>query len=226
MQLQDGQYETSVRTVGDRVAQTVVARRPERTVEPIFHPTPTATGRAFGLGRGRHLSATVLKSDWVIDLDIKVLRHRAVGLGPQGDGGEHRRPVGGAVCAARATGAAARRGRVRAGAGSGDPPRVRGLGRARRPVPARRVRRLDRPGVPDRPVRTLRGRRGRALRQPRPGAVCGPGDPGQDESGRAGVAPGQDEDHVRSPEAFGPESASIPFSPPTPLGLHKLGSGT
>ena len=32
-----GQYETSVPTIADRVAQTVVAARLERKVEPIFH---------------------------------------------------------------------------------------------------------------------------------------------------------------------------------------------
>jgi RNA-directed DNA polymerase len=36
--LQKGQYETSVPTVADRVAQTVVAMELEKRVEPMFHP--------------------------------------------------------------------------------------------------------------------------------------------------------------------------------------------
>src|SRR6201993_806455 len=38
MRLQEGQYETSVPTVADRVAQTVVRMYLEPKVEPIFHP--------------------------------------------------------------------------------------------------------------------------------------------------------------------------------------------
>ena len=70
--LQEAQYETSVPTVADRVAQTVVAARLERKVEPIFHPDSygyrpersalDAVARAGG-GAGN--------SDWVIDLDIR-----------------------------------------------------------------------------------------------------------------------------------------------------------
>ena len=33
----DGQYEVTVPTIGDRIAQTVVAARLENIVEPKFH---------------------------------------------------------------------------------------------------------------------------------------------------------------------------------------------
>ena len=58
--------------MGDRVAQTVVARRLERKVEPIFHPD------SYGYRPGRSALDAVAtcrqrcwKSDWVIDLDIR-----------------------------------------------------------------------------------------------------------------------------------------------------------
>ena len=38
MRLQEGQYESSVPTVADRVAQTVAAARLEAAVDPVFHP--------------------------------------------------------------------------------------------------------------------------------------------------------------------------------------------
>jgi RNA-directed DNA polymerase len=60
-----------VPTVADRIAQTVVARRLEAKVEPIFHPD------SFGYRPGRSaLDAAAAcrrrcwKSDWVIDLDV------------------------------------------------------------------------------------------------------------------------------------------------------------
>jgi RNA-directed DNA polymerase len=61
-----------VPTVADRVAQTVVARRLERSVEPIFHPDshgyrPNRSALdAVGTCRKR-----CWKTDWVIDLDIQ-----------------------------------------------------------------------------------------------------------------------------------------------------------
>lgn len=61
-----------VPTIADRVAQTVVARRLERKVEPIFHPDSWGyrPGRsaldAVGVCRRRCWQA-----DWVIDLDIQ-----------------------------------------------------------------------------------------------------------------------------------------------------------
>src|ERR1044071_8005377 len=61
-----------VPTVADRVAQTVVARRLAREVEPIFH------GDSYGYRPGRSaLDAVAMcrrrcwKADWVIDLDIQ-----------------------------------------------------------------------------------------------------------------------------------------------------------
>jgi hypothetical protein len=61
-----------VPTVGDRIAQTVVARRLGEKVEPIFHPD------SFGYRPGRsplHAIETCRKrcwkTDWVIDLDIQ-----------------------------------------------------------------------------------------------------------------------------------------------------------
>ena len=61
-----------VPTIADRVAQTVVARRLEARVEPIFHPS------SYGYRPGRSaLDAVVAcrqrcwKTDWVVDLDIQ-----------------------------------------------------------------------------------------------------------------------------------------------------------
>jgi RNA-directed DNA polymerase len=61
-----------VPTVADRVAQTVVARRLERQVEPIFHPD------SYGYRPNRSALDAVgtcrkrcWKTDWVIDLDIQ-----------------------------------------------------------------------------------------------------------------------------------------------------------
>jgi len=70
--LQEGQYEITVPTVGDRIAQTVVARRLEAKVEPIFHAD------SYGYRPGRSPRDAVAacrkrcwKTDWVIDLDIQ-----------------------------------------------------------------------------------------------------------------------------------------------------------
>ena len=61
-----------VPTVADRIAQTVVARRLETKVEPIFHPD------SYGYRPGRSALHAVAacrercwKNDWVIDLDIQ-----------------------------------------------------------------------------------------------------------------------------------------------------------
>ena len=61
-----------VPTVADRIAQTVVARRLEAKVEPIFHPD------SYGYRPGRSARDAVAacrkrcwKTDWVIDLDIQ-----------------------------------------------------------------------------------------------------------------------------------------------------------
>jgi len=61
-----------VPTISDRVAQTVVARRLEAKVEPIFHPD------SYGYRPHRSALDAVAacrqrcwKTDWVIDLDIQ-----------------------------------------------------------------------------------------------------------------------------------------------------------
>ncbi len=70
--MQEGQYESSVPTVADRIAQTVVARVLERKAETVFHadsygyrPKRSALD-AVGACRER-----CWKTDWVIDLDIQ-----------------------------------------------------------------------------------------------------------------------------------------------------------
>ena len=67
-----GTRTLGVPTISDRVAQTVVARRLEAKVEPIFHPD------SYGYRPGRSALDAVAacrercwKSDWVIDLDIQ-----------------------------------------------------------------------------------------------------------------------------------------------------------
>lgn len=59
-------------TVADRIAQTVVARRLESKVEPIFHPD------SYGYRPGRSALDAVAacrqrcwRKDWVIDLDVQ-----------------------------------------------------------------------------------------------------------------------------------------------------------
>jgi group II intron reverse transcriptase/maturase len=61
-----------VPTVADRIAQTVVARRLEAKVEPIFHPD------SYGYRPGRSALDAVAacrqrcwKNNWVVDLDIQ-----------------------------------------------------------------------------------------------------------------------------------------------------------
>ncbi|WP_327580144.1 reverse transcriptase domain-containing protein [Streptomyces sp. NBC_00145] len=69
---QGGIRVLGVPTVGDRVAQTVVAMVLEKRVEPIFHPDSygyrPARGAIDAVGRCRE---RCWKYDWVIDLDIK-----------------------------------------------------------------------------------------------------------------------------------------------------------
>ncbi len=69
---QGGVRMLGIPTVADRVAQTVVARRLEAKVEPIFHPD------SYGYRPGRSALDAVgtcrqrcWKRDWVIDLDIR-----------------------------------------------------------------------------------------------------------------------------------------------------------
>src|SRR5450755_3343506 len=114
-----------VPTVSDRIAQTVVARRIEERVEPVFHPD------SYGYRPGRSALDAVgvcrqrcWKYDWVVELDIqKIFRQRFLGSDAQGGGGQHRSAVGDAVCApvAASPGAAARR--HPAAAGPGHPTR-------------------------------------------------------------------------------------------------------
>ena len=61
-----------VPTVGDRVAQTVAARRLEAKVEPIFHPDSSGY-RPYrsALDAVAACQERCWKSDWVIDLDIQ-----------------------------------------------------------------------------------------------------------------------------------------------------------
>jgi group II intron reverse transcriptase/maturase len=68
----DGVRVLGVPCVGDRVAQTVAARRLEAKVEPIFHPD------SYGYRPGRSALDAVAacrqrcwSSDWVIDLDVE-----------------------------------------------------------------------------------------------------------------------------------------------------------
>jgi len=63
---------TTFPSVGDRIAQTVVATELERKVEPIFHPD------SYGYRPNRSALDAVAfccrrcwKTDWVIDLDIQ-----------------------------------------------------------------------------------------------------------------------------------------------------------
>jgi RNA-directed DNA polymerase len=70
--LQEGQYESSIPTVADRIAQTVVAARLEKAAEPVFHPD------SYGYRPGRsQLDAVAAcrkrcwKKDWAIDLDVE-----------------------------------------------------------------------------------------------------------------------------------------------------------
>ena len=68
----NGTRTLGVPTVVDRIAQTVVARRLEAKVEPIFHPD------SYGYRPGRSALDAVAacrqrcwKSDWIVDLDIR-----------------------------------------------------------------------------------------------------------------------------------------------------------
>ncbi|GAA4264215.1 reverse transcriptase domain-containing protein [Dactylosporangium darangshiense] len=68
----DGTRMLGVPTVADRIAQTVVARRLEAKVEPIFHPD------SYGYRPGRSALDAVAacrqrswRRNWVIDLDVQ-----------------------------------------------------------------------------------------------------------------------------------------------------------
>ena len=81
--LQEGQYETSVPTVADRIAQTVVALQLQPRTESIFHDD------SFGYRPGRSAHDALERcrqrcwqKDWVLDCDIQKffdsLDHRLV----------------------------------------------------------------------------------------------------------------------------------------------------
>jgi RNA-directed DNA polymerase len=68
----DGQYEVTVPTVADRIAQTVAAARLEAVVDPLFHPD------SYGYRHGKSALDAVAacrrrcwQGNWVIDLDIR-----------------------------------------------------------------------------------------------------------------------------------------------------------
>jgi RNA-directed DNA polymerase len=67
-----GTRTLGVPTIADRVAQTVVARRLEAKVEPIFHPDSYGyRPRRSALDAVAACRERCWKSDWVIDLDIQ-----------------------------------------------------------------------------------------------------------------------------------------------------------
>jgi len=70
--LQEGQYEVTVPTVGDRIAQTVVAMQLEARTESIFHPD------SYGYRPRKSAHDALAKcrqrcweGNWVVDLDIE-----------------------------------------------------------------------------------------------------------------------------------------------------------
>jgi len=147
-----------VPTVGDRIAQTVVARVLEQKAEPVFHDD------SCGYRPGRSATDAVAtcrrrcwKADWVIDLDISAffdsvpwdLVIKAVAA--------HTDQLWVVLYVQRwlhaplqlPDGTLRQRDR--------GPPRIRGLAGPGQFVPALRVRRLDGPGVPHHWVRAVRG---------------------------------------------------------------------
>ena len=67
-----GTRTLGIPTIADRVAQTVVARRLEAKVEPIFHPDSYGyRPRRSALDAVGACRERCWKTDWVIDLDIK-----------------------------------------------------------------------------------------------------------------------------------------------------------
>jgi hypothetical protein len=67
-----GTRTLGVPTIADRVAQTVVARRLEAKVEPIFHPDSYGyRPRRSALDAVAACRERCWKTDWVIDLDIQ-----------------------------------------------------------------------------------------------------------------------------------------------------------
>src|SRR6266496_5757103 len=123
--LQEGQYESSVPTTADRVAQTVARLYLEPQVEPVFHPD------SYGYRPGKSALDAVAacrKRCWRGGLGDRyghpgVLRHRA--LGPRAQGGRPPHLTGPAVdfavCGAVAQSATPARRWHPGGPGSRDP---------------------------------------------------------------------------------------------------------
>src|SRR5205085_7514848 len=70
--LQEVQYEATVPTVADRIAQTVVRGYLEPSVEPVFH----TDSYGYRPGRSAHQALRVCRercwrNDWVLDMDLK-----------------------------------------------------------------------------------------------------------------------------------------------------------
>ena len=66
------QYEVTVPTVADRIAQTVVAARLEANVEPMFHPDSYGyRPRRSALDAVAVTRQRCWSKDWVLDLDIR-----------------------------------------------------------------------------------------------------------------------------------------------------------
>ena len=98
-----------VPTVGDRIAQTVVALQLEARTESIFHPD------SYGYRPGKSAHDALARcrqrcweGNWVVDLDIeKFFDSLDYDLCRQNGGGEHRPEMGSAVCEAVAESAVA-----------------------------------------------------------------------------------------------------------------------
>ena len=196
--LQEGQYESSVPAVADRVAQTVVARELERKVEPIFHPD------SYGYRPGRSALDAVAacrsrcwKTDWVIDLDIRkffdsvpwelVVKAVEANTDLPWVVLYVRRWLQAPLVLPDGSLQVRDRGTPQGSAVSPVLPNLF-LHYAFDNWMAREF-----PGVA---VRTLRGRRGGALRQPGSGTAGAGGPAGADARGRPGTAPGQDQGRV------------------------------
>ena len=118
-----------VPTVADRVAQTVVAARLEKEVEPKFHDD------SYGYRPGRSALDAVgrcrercWKHDWGgRSGHPEILRQRSVGFHRQSGGGQYCRCLGHSVCEAVAFGPAADARRQPRGKGPRNPARVCGF---------------------------------------------------------------------------------------------------
>lgn len=151
-------------TVGDRVAQTVVARRIEEKVEVIFHPDSYGyRPRRSALDAVAACRQRCWRYDWVVDLDVQAFF----------DSVDYDLVIRAVACrsdpAARRQPATPR---------PGNPARVRGLTVLANLFPALRVRHVDGPDISVRAVRARRRRCRGALHQRTPGTLRAPGDRG------------------------------------------------